>query len=169
MVRYAILIPILGIALVAAACGDGDSGPTPSASPTGGATSTVQATDPPGEAPSPTAAIGETPSADVTPPVDEETPDAEATPGATSSPTPAGTPALAPGNFEFDITSELADCAFDAETSVADCGDDGTFTIDPALSGAYTGCDLYKIQDQPVMLICGGDGQVQTVYYAIPR
>jgi hypothetical protein len=160
MIRYAVLIPILGLALVAAACGDGGSGPAPSPSPTG---------SPTGEAASSTAAIDETPPTEVTPSVDGETPDIEETPGTTSSPTPAGTPALAPGNLEFDIASELVDCVFDAETSFTDCGDEGTFTIDPPLSGAYTACDLYMLQDQPVMLICSGGENVQPTYYSIPR
>lgn len=156
MIRYAVLIPILGLALVAAACGDGGSGPAPSPGPTG-------------EAASSTAAIDETPPTELTQSVDEETPDTEAPPGTTSSPTPAGTPALAPGNLQFDIASELADCAFDAETSVADCGDEGTFTIDPPLSGAYTACDLFVVEDQPVMLICSGEENVRPTYYSIPR
>ncbi len=156
MIRYAILTPILGLALVAAACGDGGSGPAPSTSPTG-------------EAASSTATIDETPPTEVTPSVDEVTPDIEETPGATSSPTPAGTPVLAPGDLEFDIASELVDCAFDAETSLTDCGEEGTFTIDQPLLGAYTACDLYMIGDQPVMLICSGEGNVGPAYFSIPQ
>lgn len=163
MIRYAVLTPILGLALVAVACGDGGNGPAPSPSPTG-------------EAASPTAAIDETPPTEVTPPVDEvtpsvdeETPDIEETPGTTSSPTPAGTPALVPGDLEFDIASELVDCIFDAETSLTDCGDEGTFTIDQPLSSAYTACDLYMIGNQPVMLICSGEGNIGPTYYSIPR
>ena len=156
MIRYAVLIPILGLALVAGACGDGDSGLAPSPSPTG-------------EAVSSTAAIGETPPTEVTPSVDEETPDIEETPGTISSPTPAGTPAVGPGEPGFDISTEIKDCVLDADTSVADCGDQGTFTIDPPLVGDYTACDVYVIQRQPVMLICTGGEQVQPVYYVIPR
>lgn len=163
MIRYAALTLILGLALLAAACGGGDSGPAPSPSPTG-------------EAASSTATIDETPPTEASPSVDEvtpsageETPDIEETPGTTSSPTPVGTPAISSGNLQFDINSELVDCVFDAETSLTDCGDEGTFTIDQPLVGAYTECDLYMIGDQPVMLICSGEGNVGPAYFSIPQ
>ena len=151
MIRCALLVSFLGLALLAAACGDGGSGATRSPGPTGGGTPTIQPSETPGEGASPTAAIDQTPSTDETP-----------------SPGPAGTPVLGPVGPEFDATNVLVDCALDAETSVADCGDQGTYAIDPPVTGEYTDCDLYMIQDQPVMLICRGDEQVQPAYYGIP-
>ena len=147
MIRCAVLISLLGLALLAAACGDGGSGATRSPDPTGGGTPTIQPSETPGEGASPTAAIDQTPS---------------------PNPQPEGTQVLGPVEPEFDVATEVVNCVLDAETSVTDCGDQGTYAIDLPVTGEYTACDLYMIQDQPVMLICRGDEQVQPAYYGIP-
>jgi len=141
MIRCALLISLLGLALLAAACGDGGSG-APSPGSNGGGTPTVQPSETPGEGASPTTG--------------------------TPSPEPAGTRVLGPVEPESDAGSVLVDCVLDAETSVADCGDQGTYAIDPPVTSEYTACSLYMIEDQAVMLICEGDEQVQPAYYGIP-
>jgi len=142
MIRCALLVSFLGLALLAAACGDGGSGATSSPGADDGGTPTVQPSETPGEAASPTVA--------------------------TPSPKPAGTQVLGTVEPQFDPTSVLVDCALDAETSVADCGDQGTYAIDPTITAEYTSCELYMIQDQPVMLICKGDEQVPPAYFGLP-
>ncbi len=159
MIRYPVLLSLLGLALLAAACGGGS---TETPSPTDGATPTIQPTETPGALVSPTAATDETPS-------NEETPTTEGTSQSpTASPTLAGTPALNITDLDIAITSEQADCIYDSETSIADCADQGTYTIDPPLTGPYTACTLRIIQDQPVLLECAGEGNLPTVYYIIP-
>ena len=150
MIRCALLVSLLGLAFLAAACGDGGSGAR-SPGPTGGGTPTIQPGETPGEGASPSAAIDQTPSTDETP-----------------SPEPAGTPVLGSVGPEFDVATEVVNCVLDAETSVTDCGDQGTYAIDLPVTGEYTACDLYMVQDQPVMLLCRGDEQVQPAYYSIP-
>ncbi len=163
MSRYLLaLLPLLGLALLAVACGDGGSGdPTATPQPSGGATATIELTETSGEQLSPTAADEEDGPND-------QTPDADSTaPASTSTPALAGTPLASPVDLDVDIVTEQVECGFDPTSSVADCADRGTYTIDPPLLGGYTSCSLSIIQDQPALLICTGEGNVPPIYYPL--
>lgn len=159
MFRYGLVLAVTSLALVVAACNGGGGGsetPSPSRDETPGADSTEVADE---GTPSPTESGESTPSPD-------ETPDGEATPEETPSGTPLAEPS--PGEEVEDGAAVLVECTLDREESVATCGEDGTYQIDPPLGAGYTDCTLHVILEQPAFLTCLGSEFLPTVHYSIP-
>lgn len=165
MFRHGIALAITALALAFVACNSGDEGETATPDPSAEASPATEATQDAGGSATPTPDDGGTPTdggtatAEGTPQGDEATPEG----------TPSGTPAAAPSpGTGVDISGMSVECALDREESVVDCGDDGTFNIDPPLSVGYTECTLHFILEQPAQLTCTGSEVLQTVYYTIP-
>ncbi|MEX0800916.1 MAG: hypothetical protein WD379_06865 [Dehalococcoidia bacterium] len=158
MFRYGLVLALASLVLFVAACNGGGGGsetPSTSGEGTPGADSTESAGE--GTA-SPTESGEASPSPD-------ETPDGEATP----EETPSGTPLAEPtAGDAVEDTGVLVECILDQEESVATCGDEGTYQIDPPLGAGYTDCSLYVILEQPAFLTCLGSEFLPTVHYVIP-
>jgi hypothetical protein len=156
MFKYGIALVIIVLAAALLGCGSGDGGGSKTPEATAEGSPAVEPTvDGQG---SPRADDAATPSAG-------ETPDGEPTPEVT----PLGTPVAAPSpGAGVDMVGGGLECTLDREESVAECGDKGSFAIDPPLSEGYTDCTLHLIFNQPAQLVCSGSESLPNAYYVIP-
>ncbi len=154
--RLVLIIVLTTLGLLAAACGGGGE----SSSPTPVPTATLAATPGPG---TPTPTAGGTAGPTVSP-VDSGTPRPTA---------PSGAIAVAPADQAAFLarfagtTIDYADCVFDPGTSATNCGDNGSYRIDPVPRGQDVSCRVGLVAGAPVLINCTTQEPAQSIYYEI--
>jgi hypothetical protein len=161
MPRYAAVVALSAILLMAA-CGGDDDAPDSSPSPSASAVAT----------PKPTAAGDkETPSPDE--PAVTPAPQAGDTTPTAPPVNPGGTPAVEPADADDFIAQfqgqpvDFHDCAYNPATALVNCANFGVFGINPPITGQDITCTLWEIDGKPVAIQCQSAEPLATRYHAI--
>ncbi len=126
--------------------------------------------------PVPTATLAGTPAPETQTPAAGQTPGPSVSPEASGTPrptAPSGTIAVAPADQAAFLakfaggTIDYADCVFDPATSATNCGDNGTYRIDPVPRGQDVSCRVGLVNGAPVLINCTSQEPAQSVYYEI--